>query len=254
MSRFQFAALTLTLVLSCHGLVTRQNNLQSCLSGLQVAFPGDPSYAQLSAPFNVRLQFSPAAVVGVYALSCLKWNTIDSIFSTSVADVQTAVQCGANTQTPVVARSGGHSYAAYGLGGQDGSLVIDLSALNSITFANNFQQATVQTGNRLGDVGLSLWNNGQRALPHGTCPDVGTGGHTSYGGFGFFSRFGGLLLDRVSSAQVVLANGTVVTASKDSNSDLFWVRKPSYSITTSDDVPGGPRSGPFVWYRHSMGV
>ena len=138
-------------------------------------------------------------------------------------DVQAAVKCGASTQTPVVARSGGHSYAAYGLGGQDGSLVIDLSALKSITFANDNQQATVQTGNRLGDVGLSLWNNGQKVLPHGTCPNVGSGGHTSYGGFGFLSRFGGLLLDRVVSAEVVLANGTVVTASKDSNTDLFWV-------------------------------
>lgn len=145
------------------------------------------------------------------------------VFRTSVQDVQVAVKCGASTQTPVVARSGGHSYAAYGLGGQDGSLVIDLAALKSITFANDNQQATVQTGNRLGDVGVSLWNNGQKALPHGTCPNVGSGGHTSYGGYGFFSRVGGLLLDRVASAEVVLANGTVVTASKDSNTDLFWV-------------------------------
>ena len=142
-------------------------------------------------------------------------------------DVQVAVKCGANTQTPVVARSGGHSYAAYGVGGQDGSLVVDLSALKNITYANDHQQATVQTGNRLGDVAVNLWNNGQRALPHGTCPNVGSGGHTSYGGFGFLSRFGGLLLDRVVSAEVVLANGTVVTASKDSHADLFWVSRSS---------------------------
>ena len=138
-----------------------------------------------------------------------------------------AVKCGANTQIPVVARSGGHSYAGYGVGGQDGSLVVDLSALKNITYANGHQQATVQTGNRLGDIAVNLWNNGQRALPHGTCPNVGSGGHTSYGGFGFLSRFGGLLLDRVVSAEVVLANGTVVTASKDSHADLFWVSRSS---------------------------
>lgn len=103
--------------------------------------------------------------------------------------------------------------------------MIDLSALKNITYANDHQQATVQTGNRLGDVGVGLWNNGRRALPHGTCPNVGSGGHTSYGGYGPFSRFGGLLLDRVVSAEVVLANGTVVTASKDSHPDLFWVRR-----------------------------
>ena len=67
MPQFQSTVLTLALVLSCHGLVTRQTNLQSCLSGLQVAFPNDPSYAQLSRAFNSRLQSSPAAVVEVYA-------------------------------------------------------------------------------------------------------------------------------------------------------------------------------------------
>lgn len=53
---------------------------------------------------------------------------------------------------------------------------------------------------------------------------LGSGGHTSYGGFGLFSRKHGLLMDTVVSAEVVLANGTVVTASNTSNTDLFWVR------------------------------
>jgi FAD/FMN-containing dehydrogenase len=53
---------------------------------------------------------------------------------------------------------------------------------------------------------------------------VGTGGHTSFGGFGPYSRQAGLLLDRVFAADVVLANGTVVTAAQYKHSDLFWVR------------------------------
>lgn len=69
MPQFRSVALTLALVLSCHGLVTRQENLQSCLSGLQVAFPNDTTYPQLSQAFNSRLHFSPAAVVKVYAIS-----------------------------------------------------------------------------------------------------------------------------------------------------------------------------------------
>ena len=64
---FQSTALGLLLAGSCYGLTPRQNALQSCLSGLQVAFPNDPSYPQLSQAFNSRLHFSPAAVVGVYA-------------------------------------------------------------------------------------------------------------------------------------------------------------------------------------------
>ena len=158
--------------------------------------------------------------------------------SNSVQDVSTIVTCGASQGVPVVARSGGHSYAAYSLGGVNGALVVDLSALTNITLSNG--TAVVQTGNRLGDVAEYLWNNGQLALPHGkywlslqmqigssislgTCPTVGTGGHTSYGGYGPFSRLGGLLVDRVVSADVVLANGTSITASNTSYPDLFWV-------------------------------
>lgn len=59
---------------------------------------------------------------------------------------------------------------------------------------------------------------------------VGVGGHTSYGGYGPFSRMGGLLVDRVVSADVVLANGTTVTASEESNSDLLWVRTSSIRV------------------------
>ena len=53
---------------------------------------------------------------------------------------------------------------------------------------------------------------------------MGTGGHTSFGGFGLFSRQAGLLLDRVIAADVVLANGTAVTAAQSKYPDLFWVR------------------------------
>src|SRR4051794_31241699 len=104
-----------------------------------------------------------------------------------------------------------YRYAGYGLGGVDGALVCDLSALKSISLSGN--NAVVQTRNRLGEVATYLWEHGQLALPHGTCPKVGTGGHTSYGGYGPFSRMGGLLMDRVVSAEVVLANGSTVTAS-----------------------------------------
>jgi FAD/FMN-containing dehydrogenase len=94
--------------------------------------------------------------------------------------------------------------------------------MKSISYSGD--NVIVQTGNRLGEVATYLWQNGQKALPHGTCPKVGTGGHTSYGGYGPFSRMEGLLMDRVVSAEVVLANGTTVTASSSSNSDLLWVR------------------------------
>ena len=73
---------------------------------------------------------------------------------------------------PVVARGGGHSYVAYSLGGQDGSLVIDLQHFDQVVVNNVTGTAVIGAGNRLGNVALGLYEQGQRALPHGTCPQV----------------------------------------------------------------------------------
>lgn len=142
---------------------------------------------------------------------------------------------------PIVARSGGHSYAAYGLGGQDGALVVDLSNLTSVSVDTSSGVAAVQTGSKLGDMAQAIWTQGQRTLPHGTCAfvshsrdpvkladslgleQVGVGGHAAYGGYGLYGRTAGLLLDRMVSADIVLANGTAVTVSNTSNPDIFWV-------------------------------
>lgn len=90
-------------------------------------------------------------------------------YRTTVEQVQTVVTCGASLGLPVVARSGGHSYAGYGLGGVDGALVCDLSELKDIQLDGQGSVA-VSTGSRLGEVASYLWTNGRLALPHGTCP------------------------------------------------------------------------------------
>lgn len=98
-----------------------------------------------AAPFNQRIQPSPAAIV----------------YPTSPEQVAAAVQCAASNSATVSARSGGHSYAAYGLAGQ---LVIDLSHFQDVTVQDDI--ALIGGGARLGDIALAL-NNVGRALPHG---------------------------------------------------------------------------------------
>ncbi|KAL0949120.1 hypothetical protein HGRIS_009205 [Hohenbuehelia grisea] len=195
-------------------------DLDSCLNAARLStdFPGSSGYASASLAFNRRFHYSPAAIV----------------FPASDNDVAVAVTCANSVNLPVSARSGGHSYAAFGLGGHDGSLIVDLSKMKTIK-VNSDQTATVQTGNRLGDIALTLFNSGGRAMPHGTCPEVGVGGHSGCGGFGLDSRLWGLLLDQALSAKVVLSNGTLVTASSSENSDLFWAIRgaaPSFGIVT----------------------
>jgi FAD/FMN-containing dehydrogenase len=60
-------------------------------------------------------------------------------------------------------------------------------------------------------------------------------GHAAFGGFGPFSRVAGLLHDRITAAEVVLANGTLTTASAKKNPSLFWALRgagASYGIVT----------------------
>ena len=207
-------------------VATSGATINSCLSSanLNPVFPSSSAYAADTLSYNRRLVYKPVAVV----------------YPSTVQDVAKAVECASQAGTKVVARSGGHSYAANGVGGQDGSLVVDLKNINSIQVSPNNQTAVFGTGIRLGDLALALYNGGNQAIAHGayifwksgvltdmchigTCPYVGTGGHLGCGGFGFPSRMWGLALDAVVSSQVVLANGTIVTASNNQNQDLFFV-------------------------------
>lgn len=162
-------------------------------------------------------------------------------FPTTPEQVSVIVEIAAKYNTHVSARSGGvslfhlvhltvdanelkqHSYIANGLGGQNGTVVIDLNKyLTDIQVDAASSTATIASGSRLGDIALTLNDYGQ-GIGHGTCPYVGIGGHSSFGGFGFASRLWGMVLDVIVSMDLVLANGTMTTASKTENTELFWV-------------------------------
>ncbi|KZT57881.1 Glucooligosaccharide oxidase [Calocera cornea HHB12733] len=199
----------------------RSSVLEACLSTLpfRVVLPSSPDYDRASRAYNRRLTIRPAAVV----------------YPNSASHVSAAILCGTRAGVPVVARSGGHSAAGYSLGGEDGSLVVDLSRLDEVKFEKEGEVVHVQTGNRLADLARALKGVG-KALPHGTCPSVGVGGHAAFGGFGFASREWGLLLDRMIGAEVVLSDGRVMNASLDENADLFWAVRgsvASFGIATS---------------------
>ncbi|ESK87595.1 glucooligosaccharide oxidase [Moniliophthora roreri MCA 2997] len=203
--------------LFCSTLGGLPDDLQE--GGVSALYPGDPGYEAASQAFNQRYSFQPAAIA----------------FPTSSEQVSIAIRAGAMHNLKVVARSGGHNYIANGLGGKDGSLVLDLSKLKKISYDTESQSAVIEPGNRLGDIALAL-NEYGRAIPHGRCSYVGVGGHAAGGGFGFVSRMWGLNLDAVQSVEAVLANGTIVTASSTENSDLFWGLRgsaSSFAIVTS---------------------
>ncbi|KAF9447904.1 Glucooligosaccharide oxidase [Macrolepiota fuliginosa MF-IS2] len=195
--------------------------------GIEVVGPGQSSFGSVSAPFNRRFTFQPAAVT----------------FPKKPEEISNIIQIATKYQKHVVARSGGHSYIANGIGGQNGAIIIDVNKhFTHIQVNTQSNTAVIETGNRLGDIALAL-NSYGRGIGHGTCPYVGIGGHASFGGFGYASRLWGMALDAITSMNVVLANGTIVTASKTNNSELFWGMRgagPSFGITTSITVKTFP--------------
>jgi alkanesulfonate monooxygenase SsuD/methylene tetrahydromethanopterin reductase-like flavin-dependent oxidoreductase (luciferase family)/FAD/FMN-containing dehydrogenase len=117
-------------------------------------------------------------------------------------------------------RSGGHGIS--GRSTNHGGIVIDLSALNTIEIVDDAtRRVRLGPGARWMDVAAALAPKGW-ALSSGDYGGVGVGGLATAGGIGWLAREHGLTIDHLRSAQIVLADGTVATASPDENPDLFW--------------------------------
>ncbi len=116
-------------------------------------------------------------------------------------------------------RGGGHSTA--GASSTSGGVVIDLSSMRSVTVDPTAKTLTIQGGAQWSDVDDAAWEHGL-ATVGGTVADTGVGGLTLGGGYGWLSGTHGLVVDNLLSCEIVLANGEVVRASKDENTDLFW--------------------------------
>lgn len=135
------------------------------------------------------------------------------------ADVIAAVRFGRERGLLVSVRGGGHSGA--GLGVCDGGLVIDLSGLHWTDVNPQKHTVRVGGGSTLGAVDHATHAFGL-AVPAGIISTTGVGGLTLGGGLGYLTRKHGLTIDNLLSADLVLADGSVVTASEHQNEDLFW--------------------------------
>lgn len=134
-------------------------------------------------------------------------------------DVATVVRVAARTGVPVAVRSGGHGLSDDML--VDGVLLVDLALLKGISVNAAARTARVQAGVTSGELAGPAHAHGL-ALTTGDTSSVGLGGLTTGGGIGFMVRKYGLTVDNLISAQVVTADGRIVTASETENADLFW--------------------------------
>ncbi len=120
-------------------------------------------------------------------------------------------------------RSGGHGIS--GRSTNDGGIVIDLAALDSIEVLDEQSRLVrIGPGARWMTVAAELGRHGW-ALSSGDYGGVGVGGLATAGGIGWLVREHGLTIDHLRAVEVVLADGTTARATADENPDLFWAMR-----------------------------
>ncbi|ETN39638.1 uncharacterized protein HMPREF1541_05864 [Cyphellophora europaea CBS 101466] len=188
--------------------------------------------------YNLRYDTNPAAVT----------------YPESAEEVGAIVKCAAAAKVPVQARSGGHSFGNYGIGGDDGAVVVDTKHLNRLDYLDSDQTAHIGPGNGLKDVNDFLLEHG-RFASHGDAPQVGVGGHYTIGGLGRVSRQFGAACDNIIDAEVVLADGSIIKASKDENEDMFFAIRgagASFGIVTDFHIKTHPAPSSAIAYTYNL--
>ena len=165
--------------------------------------PGDDGYDAARISFNGILDRRPAAIV-----SCA-----------STDDVVAAVRAARELRLPIAMRGGGHSVAGHSI--PDGALVVSLDRMRGVSVDPERRLASVGGGCQWNDVDAAAFAHGL-AVPGGTFGDTGVGGLTLGGGLGWLMPIAGLTCDNLVAAEVVTADGKVVTASADDDADLLW--------------------------------
>ena len=169
----------------------------------QLLRPGDAGYDEARKVHNGLIDKRPALIARCRGL----------------ADIADAVKMARDRKLEVAVRGGGHNVA--GRATIDGGLMIDLSLMKGIHVDPKARTARAQGG--------LTWNEFNRetqlhglATTGGVVSTTGIAGLTLGGGLGWLMGKHALALDSLLSVDLVLADGRILTASKDDNADLFW--------------------------------
>ena len=167
------------------------------------------------------------------------------------ADVIAALKFAREHNLPFSIRGGGHNAA--GLGICDDGLVIDLSLIKYVRVDPKKRTVLAGGGALWGDVDHATHAFGL-AVPAGILSTTGVGGLTLGGGIGHLTRQCGLTIDNLLAVDVVLADGSFVTASANENVDLFWAVRGgggNFGVVTSFLFKAHPihtdYAGPMLW-------
>jgi FAD binding domain/Berberine and berberine like len=180
-----------------------------------VVRPNDARFVDLTRPENLRYYNPPAgpdappdsdAPLGV-------------VQPRDAREVAAAILWARQVGCPMVARSGGHSYAGCST---IRGLVVNLGAMRQVKYHPDSSLLELGGGVLNADIFAALRNT-NRAIVHGRCPSVGISAFLMGGGIGLAMREHGVGCDLAESVELVLANGERVRASASNGyKDLFW--------------------------------
>ncbi|KAK1853688.1 6-hydroxy-d-nicotine oxidase [Colletotrichum chrysophilum] len=137
----------------------------------------------------------------------------------NASEVSRAVVIARDGQCQFAVKSGGHySFEASTI---DNGLVVDLARMNDTVVSDDKRSAVVGPGGRWSNV-YPILQEQNLTIPGGRMFGVGVGGLTLGGGISWLSNLHGMTCDNVQDYEVVLGNGSIVTASPTSHPDLYW--------------------------------
>ncbi len=197
--------------------------------------PSDKDYDEARALYNGMIDKRPKVIA-----RC-----------TDAADVMAAINYGRENKLLIAIRGGGHS--GPGLGSCDGGLVIDLSHMRSVRVDPSNRTVRVDPGCTAADLDHATHAFGL-AVPLGIVGSTGVAGLTLGGGTGYLTRKHGLTIDNLLEVDMVLADGSFITATKDEYADLFWAVRGgggNFGVVTSFLFQAHPVqvvfAGPIFW-------
>ena len=194
-----------------------------------VLHPGEEGYEEARVIFNGMFERRPAMIV-----RC-----------SGTADVIDAVKFARAHDLLVAVRGGGHSVAGNSI--CEGGLMIDLSQMNGVHVDRKARTVRAQGGATWGAVDREAQAFGL-ATPGGVVSTTGVAGLTLNGGIGWLRNKYGLSCDNLISAEVVTADGELLTASATEHKDLLWALRGgggNFGIVTSLEFQAHPL-GPVV--------
>jgi FAD/FMN-containing dehydrogenase len=197
--------------------------------------PGDPDYEVERLVWNGMIDRRPAFVA-----KCA-----------GAADVVAVLELVRARDVQLTVRGGGHNAA--GAAVADGAVLIDLTSMKDVEIDTSTGRVRAGAGITIGELDAATQQVGL-AVPLGVVTETGVAGLALGGGFGWLRRKHGLSCDNIVSAEVVTADGRIVTAAEDEHPELLWGIRGgggNFGIVTSFEFQAHPL-GPEVFFTVVM--